>query len=85
MPLAESAKNILGAWTDVLNDHQMNRINCHRADCNEDSVPESNSNTDNWLNWNGDCDNPTVSKDNWEVHNESAVELGNGTEDPEYA
>jgi hypothetical protein len=61
----------------------MNRIDCHLADCDEDTAPDSISNTDNLLNWNGDCVNPTASKDNWEQDSESDVELGNGTDNPE--
>jgi len=37
--------------------------------------------TENWLNWNGDLDNPNESKDNKQVDDESDVEYDNSIED----
>jgi len=39
--------------------------------------------TENWLNWNGDLDNPNDSEDDWEADIEFEIELDNGIEDPE--
>jgi len=55
----------------------------HPADRDEDSSPETISDTDNWLNWNGDLDKPNDSEDNWEADNESDMELDYGSEDSE--
>jgi hypothetical protein len=41
--------------------------------------PESISDTENRINWNGDVDNPDDSEDNWEADNESEMELDNGS------
>jgi hypothetical protein len=49
----------------------------------DDSTPNSISNTKNWLNWNGDLDHPIVSQDNWEADDESDIEQENIIEDPE--
>jgi hypothetical protein len=44
-----------------------------------DSSMESISDTENWLNWNGDFDNPNESVDNREADNESVRELDNSS------
>jgi hypothetical protein len=44
-----------------------------------DSSMESISDTENWLNWNGDFDNPNESGDNREADNESVRELDNSS------
>jgi len=46
----------------------------------QDSVPESISDTENCLNWNGDMGNPNASECNWEADDESDIELENGIE-----
>jgi len=37
----------------------------------------------NWLNWNGDLDNPTESEDDWKADKEYKLELENWFEDPQ--
>jgi hypothetical protein len=83
VPPALSAKDLPGGRTQVLNVHRIKRIDHHPAESDEDSSPESISDTENWLNWNGDLDNPNDSKDDWEADNESDVELDNGSEESE--
>jgi len=61
----------------------MKQIDRHPAESDEDCSPESISDTENWLNWNGDLDNPNDSEDDWEADNESDMELHNGIEDSE--
>jgi len=61
----------------------MKRIDRHPAESDEDSSPESISDTENWLNWNGDLDNPNDIEDDWEADNESDMELDKGSEDSE--
>jgi len=53
------------------------------VESNENSVSGSISHTENWLNWNGDLDNPNDSKDNCKVDVESDMELDNGMENQE--
>ena len=80
VPPAWSAKVLPGGRTQVLNVRRIKRIDCHPPESHEDSSPESISDTENWLNWNGDLDNPNDSDDDWEVDNESDTELDNGSE-----
>jgi len=80
VPPALSAKNLPGGQTQVLNVHRIKRLDRHPAESDEDSSPETISDTKNWLNWNGDLDNPNNSKDDWEADNESDTELDNGSE-----
>ena len=83
MPPALSAKDLPGGRTRVLNVRRIKRIDRHPAESDEDSSPESISDTENWLNWNGDLDNPNDSEDDWEADNESDMELDNGSEESE--
>jgi len=66
-----------------VNVRRIKRIDRHPADSDVDSSPESNSDTENWLNWNGDLDNPNESENDWEADNESDMELDDGSEDSE--
>jgi len=80
VPPALSAKDLPGGRTQVLNVRRIEQIDRHPAESDEDSSPESVSDTKNWLNWNGDLDDPNNSKDDWEADNESDTELDNGSD-----
>jgi len=80
VPPALSAKDLPGGHTQVLNVRRIKQIDHHPAESDEDSSPESISDTENWLNWNGDLDNPNDSEHDWEADNESDMELDNGSE-----
>jgi len=80
MPPALLAKDLPVGRTEVLNVRRIKRIDRHPAESDEDSSPESISDTENWLNWNRDLDNPNDSEDNWEADNESDMELDNCSE-----
>jgi len=82
-PPALSAKDLLGGRTRILNVRRIKKIDRHPAESDEDSAPESISDTENWLDWNGDLDNPNVSKDDWEADDESDLEQDNVIEDSE--
>jgi len=60
-------------------------MNRHPVKTDEDSVPESSSDTENWLDWNGDLGYPNVSEDNCATDNESDMEKQNGIDEPECA
>jgi len=62
LPPALSAKDLPGGRTQILNVRRIRRINCHPVESDEDSAPESISDTADWLNWNGDLDNPNDSE-----------------------
>jgi hypothetical protein len=61
----------------------MQRINRHPVERDKDSAPESISDTDDWLNWNGDLDNPNDSEEDCATDDKSDIEHNNGIEDPE--
>jgi len=77
VPPPLSAKDLPGGRTQVLNVRRLKRIDCQPADSDEDSSPESISDTENWLNYLG---NPINSEDHWEADNESDMELHNSSE-----
>jgi len=58
VPPALSAKCLPGGRTQVLNVRQIKQIDRHPAESDEDTSPESISDTKNWLKWNGYLDNP---------------------------
>jgi len=61
----------------------MLRVNHHPVESDEDSAPERISDTNDWLNWNGDLDNPNHSEEDCAADNESDLEPNTGIEDPE--
>src|SRR5258708_3174914 len=63
---------------------QMRTINFHPVERDEYSAPESISDTNDWLNWNGDLDNLNDSEDDCAVDNESDMEHNNCIEDLEW-
>jgi len=83
LPPALSAKDLPGGRTQILNVHGIRRINRHPVVSDENSAPESIPDTDDWLNWNGDLDNPNDSEDNCAADDESDMEQNSGIEDSE--
>jgi hypothetical protein len=83
LPPALSAKDLPGGRTLILNVRRSRRINRHPVESDEDSAPTSISDTDDWLNWNGDLDNPNDSEDDCAADNKSDIEPNTGIEDPE--
>jgi hypothetical protein len=80
VPSAWSANDIAGEKTQLLNLRQIKQIDCHPAESDEDNSPDSISDTEHWLNWNGDLDNPNDNEDDWKADNESDIEMDNGSE-----
>jgi len=83
LPPALSAKDLPGGTTQILNLRRIRRINRHPVKIDDDSAPESISDPDDWLNWNGDLDNPNDSEEDCAADDESDIEHNNGIEDPE--
>jgi len=83
LPPALSAKNLPGGRTQILNVCRIRIINRHPVERDEDSAPERISDTEDWLNWNGDLDNPNDSEEDCPAAYESDIEHNNGIEDPE--
>jgi len=83
VPPAVSAKNHAGGRTQILNEHQIKIIDRQPAESDEDSAPQTISDTRNWPDWNGYLDTANDSKDDWEADAESEIELDSGIDDPE--
>ena len=58
LPPALAAYDLPGEQTEIFDVRRINRIHRHRAYSDEDSAPENISDTENWLDWNGDLNNP---------------------------
>ena len=84
LPPALSTKDLPGGMTQILNVRQIRRINPHPTQSNEDSALRRISDTDDWLNWNGNLDNPDDSKEDCAADDESNIEPNNGIESPEW-
>jgi hypothetical protein len=82
LPPPLSAKDLPGGRTQILNVRRIRRINCHPVESDEDSAPESISDTEDWLNWNRDLDNPNDREDDCAGDFESDMEQDNTIEDP---
>jgi len=79
-------KYLLGGWTQIWNVHRIRRIKSHQVKSDEDGAPESILDTGDWLNWNGDLDNPNDSKDDCTADFVSDMAPNNsieGSESPE--
>ena len=74
LPPALSGKDLPGGRTWILHVCRIMRINHHAVESDEDSAPKSISDTESWLNWNGDLDNPNESEDNGAADIESDIE-----------
>jgi len=83
LPPPLSAKDLPGGRTQILNVRRIGRSIRHPVESDEDSTSERISNTEDWLNWNGDLDNPNDSKDDFVADFESDIEQYNTVEDPE--
>jgi hypothetical protein len=78
-----SAKDLPRGQTQILNVRRIWRINCHPVESDEDSVPDSISVTEDWLNWNGDLDYPNDSEEDCAADNDSVIEHNHCIEDPD--
>ena len=69
LPPALSAKELPGGQTQVLNVHRIRTIDRHPVESDDNSAPATISDTENWVDWNGDLDNPHESGDDCEAEN----------------
>ena len=83
LPSRLSAKDVPGGRTQILNVHQIRTINHHPVKSDQDSAPESIWDTEDWLNCNGNLDNPNDPKDDCTADVESYIEEGSSINDPE--
>jgi len=78
-----SAKDLPGGQTQVLNIRRIRRINSDPVESDQDSAPESISDTEDRPRWNGDLDNSIDSEGDSTVDAESDIEQDYSIEDPE--
>jgi len=83
VPPALSTKELLGGRTQIWNVCKIRSINHDPVESDEDWAPERIPDTEIWLNWNGDLDNPNDSKYECMGDDESDIEQHHGIEDPE--
>ena len=83
LPPPLSAKDLPGGQTQILNVRRMERINCHAVASAQNSSHESISDSEDWLNWNRDLDNPNDSEDECFADVESDMRPDTSIEDPE--
>jgi hypothetical protein len=62
LPPPFSAKDLPGGRTPIVNVRRIRRLNSHPVEYDDDSVPVSISDTEDWLYWNGDLHNPNDSE-----------------------
>jgi hypothetical protein len=74
LPPAWSAKDFPGRRTPIRNVCQLQTINHHPVECDEDSTPARILDTDNCLHRNGNLDNSNNSEDNCTADDESDTE-----------
>jgi len=82
LPPPLSVKDLSGGQTPILNARRIRKINRHPVESDEDSAPESISDTEDWLNLNGDLDNPTDSEDDCRADFQSDIEQDKNIEYP---
>jgi len=83
LPPGLSAKDLPGGQTQTLNVCRIRGINHHPVESDDDRTSESISDTENWLNWNGNLDSPNDSEDNYAADDETHLEHNKGIKDPE--
>jgi hypothetical protein len=82
-PPALAAKDLPGGRTQILNVCPIRRINRHPVRSDEDSPPESISNTEDWINWNGNLENPNYNEENIAADDDTDIAHNNCIEDLE--
>jgi len=83
LPPPLSGKDLHGGRTQILNVRRIRRINCHLVESDDESAPESVSDTEDWLHWNADLDITNDSEDDCGADVESDREQDNSMEDPD--
>jgi len=83
LPPPVSANDLPEGRTQILNDCRIRRINRHLVESDEDCAHEYISDTDDWLNWNGDLNNANDSGDGCTANVESDIEQVISIEDAE--
>jgi len=83
LPPPWSAKDHPGGRTQILNVRRIRRNNRHPVVTDEECTPESISDCQDWLDWNGNIDNSNAREDDCAADVETDIEQDNRIEDPE--
>jgi hypothetical protein len=83
LPPALSAKDLPGGRIQLINVRSMRKINRHSVQSDEDCASESISDSEAWLNWNGDLNNPNYSEVDSAADDDSDIEHNNCLGHPE--
>jgi len=83
LPPSLFAMDLPGGRTQIFNVRRIWGINHHPVETDKNSASESISDTEDWLNWNGDLDNANDSEDNRMADIESDMEQVNSIENPQ--
>jgi len=83
LPPPLSAQDLSGGQTQILNVHRIQRMNCHPLESDGDTAPKSILDTEDWLDWNGNLDNPNDIEDDCAADFEPGMQQDNSIEDPE--
>jgi len=70
-------KNLASKLTQIFNVRRIRRVNRHPVESDEDSTSASILDTEDWLNWNGDLDNPNDSENDCATNIESDIQHHN--------
>ena len=73
LPAALSAKDLPGGRTQIVNVRRIRVIKSHPFESNNDCAPESISDTNDWLNRNGDLDYPNETEEDCAADDESDI------------
>jgi hypothetical protein len=83
LPPPLSAKYLPGERTQILNVRRIRTINLHPVGNDEDNAPDSIFDTEHWLNWNWNLDNPNDSEDDCAADVQSEMEQDSSRKDSE--
>jgi len=83
LPPPLSAKDLPGERTQILDFRWIRRIDRHPIASDEDSVPESISDTEDWLDWNGELDDANDNEDDCAADIDMDIGQDNSIEDAE--
>jgi len=80
---ALSVMDLSRGRTQICNVRRIRRINHCPVESDAHCAPGSISDSDDWLNWNGDLDNINDSEQDYAAYHDSTIEHNNCIEDPE--
>jgi hypothetical protein len=83
LPPAWTAKDLLGGRTQMLDVRRNRWINRDPVASDGDIAPESILDSEDWLNWNSNLNNPNDTEEDCAGDDDSDIEHNNGIEDPE--